>query len=43
VMEQQMRAAIDLLIRPTPPPETHTVVVTPTLVCRESTAPPPAV
>jgi GntR family transcriptional regulator, arabinose operon transcriptional repressor len=41
-MGQQLHAAVDLLTRPVPPPTTHTVIVTPTLVRRESTATPPA-
>lgn len=35
----QLQAAIDLLTRPIPPPPSHSVVVLPTLVVRESTRP----
>lgn len=38
---EQLRAAVDLLTRATPPPPTHTVVFVPNLLPGESTAPPP--
>lgn len=37
---QQLRVAVDLLCRATPPPPTHSVVLVPSLVVRQSTAPP---
>jgi DNA-binding LacI/PurR family transcriptional regulator len=37
---QQLQAALSLLTRPAPPPPSHSVVVLPTLVVRESSAPP---
>lgn len=37
---QQLQRALSLLTRPVPPPSSHTVVVTPTLICRESSAAP---
>lgn len=39
-IDQQLHAALSLLTRPTPPPPTYTVVVLPSLVPRESCAPP---
>jgi hypothetical protein len=39
-MEQQVQAALKLVTQPTPPTPSHTVVVLPTLLRRESTAPP---
>jgi GntR family transcriptional regulator of arabinose operon len=38
-IEQQLQVALRLLTRPEPPPPSHTVVVVPTLICRESSAP----
>ena len=38
---QQLRLALKLLTQPIPPAPTHTVLVTPTLVVRGSSAPPP--
>jgi DNA-binding LacI/PurR family transcriptional regulator len=40
VLDQQIRAALRLLAQPKAPSKTHSVVVLPTLVRRESTAPP---
>lgn len=37
-IEQQLQVALRLLTRPDPPPPSHTVVVMPTLICRESSA-----
>jgi DNA-binding LacI/PurR family transcriptional regulator len=39
-LEAQLRAVIDLLSRPSPPPTTHSVIVVPELVVRGSCAPP---
>jgi DNA-binding LacI/PurR family transcriptional regulator len=39
-VEQQLQAAINVLLRPTPASPTHTVVIIPSLLRRESTAPP---
>jgi len=41
-IDQQLQAALSLLTRPTPPPPSHTIVTLPTLICRESSAPPKA-
>ena len=40
-IEQQLQAALGLLTRPDAPPSSHTVVVLPTLIGRESSASPP--
>ena len=37
-LEQQLQAALDILTAPVAPPDTHTVVVLPTLICRDSSA-----
>jgi LacI family transcriptional regulator len=37
-LDQQLRAAVDLLTRPTAPPATYTVVMQPLIITRESTA-----
>ncbi len=39
-IEQQLEAALDVLTAPAPLPPTHTTLVMPTLMCRESAAPP---
>lgn len=39
-IEQQLQAALSLLTRPLAPSPSHTVVVLPTLIARDSTAPP---
>ncbi|MBV9864578.1 MAG: substrate-binding domain-containing protein [Abitibacteriaceae bacterium] len=39
-IDEQLQAALSLLTRPTPPPASHTVVVVPSLVSRESCGPP---
>ncbi len=41
-LEQQLEAALQVLTAPDPLPPTHTTLVMPTLICRESVAAPPA-
>ena len=39
-VEQQLQVAVKLLAQPAPPSPSHTIVVLPTLLQRESTLPP---
>jgi DNA-binding LacI/PurR family transcriptional regulator len=40
-LDQQIRAALDMLTNPAPPPSSYAVVMQPTLIARQSSGPPP--
>jgi DNA-binding LacI/PurR family transcriptional regulator len=42
-IERQLLTALELLTNPIQPPFNHSVVVLPTLVCRDSSAPPSSI